>query len=210
MHFASVRKLGDLFVMLFESDRFSQKPLHGDLRLAVSNDGLKFRRIHPETPLVATGSRGMWDENLLVITTAAMQEVGDEIWIYYFGCPNVFRGWPSGYAVNNEARGSLLYPGHLGLATLPRDRFAYAAGPGSVTTPTLSIGEQGLWLNADGDAMQVTCVTAYGATIAEGQIADDKAKSLYRAVKWKNGPPKQPSQVRISLAEGQRIYSLRY
>ena len=210
VHFASVRKFGDLFVMLFESDRFSQSPLHGDLRLAVSNDGLKFRRVHPETPLVATGARGMWDENLLVVTTAAMQEVGDEIWIYYFGCPNVFRGWPSGYAVNNEARGSLLYPGYLGLATLPRDRFAYAAGPGSVTTPTLSIGDQGLWLNVDGDGLIVTCVSSEGATVAQGQIAKATDKSLYRRVEWTSGPPPQRCQIKIDLADKHRIYSLRY
>lgn len=209
VHFASVRKLGDLFVMLFESDRFSQKPLHGDLRLAVSNDGLKFRRIHPETPLVATGSRGMWDENLLVVTTAAMQEVGDEIWIYYFGCPNVFRGWPSGYAVNNEARGSLLYPGYLGLATLPRDRFAYAAGPGSITTSMLSIGEQGLWFNADGDGITVTATTPAGGALAEGELVDSPKQALYRKVQWASETPRQPCQLKITLHDQQRIYSLR-
>ncbi|MEO7650958.1 MAG: hypothetical protein ABIZ80_10865, partial [Bryobacteraceae bacterium] len=83
LHFASVRRAGDHFLMLYESDRFSRKPLHGDLRLAVSADGRKFRRVFPNEPFLSTGIKGMWDENLLVTTTSAMQEVGDEIRIYY-------------------------------------------------------------------------------------------------------------------------------
>jgi hypothetical protein len=210
IHFAAVKKIGGQFLMLFESDRFSQKPLHGDLRLAISSDGKKFRRVHPQTPLVATGSRGMWDENLLVVTTSAMQEVGDEIWIFYFGCPNIFTNWPGSYAAKGGPRGSMVYPSYLGVATLPRDRFAYAAGPGSVTTPSLTVGDQGLWLNADGDGITVTAIDAAGATLAEGQLAAAQPNVLERAVQWTGNPPSQPYQVRIGLRDGQRLYAVGY
>ena len=208
VHFASVGKFGNQYVMLFESDRFSQNPNHGDLRLAVSSDGRKFRRVHPKTPMIATGPKGMWDENLLVTTTTSFQEVGDEIWIYYFGCPNVFRRWPYGHT--GDLRGSLYYPSYLGLATLPRDRFAYAAGPGSITTPSLSIGEQGLRLNADGEGIVVTCLSPDGGTLAEGRLVDSPKQALYRKVQWTTKPPRQPCQIKIALANNQRVYSLRY
>ena len=209
-HFASVSKVGDKFLMLFESDRFSQKPLHGDLRLAVSNDGRNFRRVHPQTPFVATGPRGMWDENLMVVTTSAMQEVGDEIFIYYFGCPNVYTNWPGQYAATSELRGSFYYPSYLGVATLLRDRYAYAAGPGSVTTPAVSVGEQGLWLNADGAGLSIAALASDGTVVANGKLADSPKGSLYRKVQWKNGPPRQPCQLKITLADKDRIYSIRY
>jgi hypothetical protein len=41
-----------------------------------------------------------------------MQEVDDELWIYCFGCPNVFVNWPRGGA----HQGLLYYPAYLGLA----------------------------------------------------------------------------------------------
>ena len=209
IHFASVKRIGDTFLMLFESNRFTQLPL-GDLRLAVSNDGRKFRRVFPQEPLVTTGARGMWDENILVVSSSAMQEVGDEIWIYYFGCPNVFKRWPSSYAVNSEYRGSLFYPSYLGLATLPRDRFAYAKGPGSITTSTLTMGEQGLWLNVDGAHVAVIALDAAGGTIAKGVVGDSAAAGQYRRVVWADGPPSQPFQAKVVLNADERVYSVRY
>jgi hypothetical protein len=133
LHFAAVSRVGGQFLMLFESDRFAKNPIHGDLKLAVSEDGRKFRRVHPHAPLVSTGPKGFWDENLLVTTSSAMQEVGDEVYIFYIGCPNIYNSWPPPYMVSPERRGSMFAPSYLGLATLPRDRYAYADGPGSVT-----------------------------------------------------------------------------
>lgn len=123
---AAVWKAGTQYVMLFESDRFSRNPIHGDLRLAVSDNGRAFRRVHPDKPLVSTGPKGTWDENLLVTTTAGIQRVGDEDFIFYFGCPSTYNSWPAQYAVSGERRGSMFAPAFLGLAKLPRDRYAYA------------------------------------------------------------------------------------
>jgi hypothetical protein len=208
IHFATVSKIGDLFVMLYESDRFSRKPLHGDLRMAVSSDGRKFRRVHSRTPLVSTGPKGMWDENLLAVTTQAMQHIGDETRIYYFGCPNVYRNWPGGYTVKG-LKGSLFYPSYLGLATVPRDRFAYAAGPGSITTSELSIRDQGLWINADGNDLAISCHAADGAMLATGRVVDSVRCTGYRKVQWAGDAPRQPCQVRIMLSKDHRVYSVK-
>ena len=139
-----------------------------------------------------------------------MQEVGDESFIYYFGCPNVYTNWPGQYATISDLRGSLFYPSYLGVATLPRDRYAYAAGPGSVTTPALTIGEQDLWLNADGEGITVTATTPDGGALAEGKLVDSPKQALYRKVQWASEPPRQPCQLKITLHDQQRIYSLRY
>ena len=60
LHFAAITRAGGQFLMLFESDRFLKNPIHGDLKLAVSDNGMKFRRVHPKTPLVGTGPKGFW------------------------------------------------------------------------------------------------------------------------------------------------------
>ncbi|MHB9131332.1 MAG: hypothetical protein ACYDBB_09615 [Armatimonadota bacterium] len=211
LHFASVKHVGKTYIMLFESDCFSTHPLHGDLRLAVSDDGRHFRRVHSTQPLVATGTRGMWDENLLVTTTSTIQEVGDELYCFYFGCPNLYTAWPGGYAVSAERRGAMFYPAYLGLATLPRDRYAYARGPGALTTLTLELGEDGLWLNADGDEITVTAKRADdGTVIATGKLSNERRQTVYRKIHWTGMAPVGACQCQVQLGENERLYSLAY
>ncbi len=209
-HFASVLKVGDQTVMLFESDNFSKDPLHGDLRLAISSDGRKFRRVHQEQPLVATGSKGMWDENLLVTTSASMQIVGDEIRIYYFGCPGVYRFWPYGPIGKSDLRASFYYPSYLGLAVLPRDRFGYAEGAGALTTGSISLSDDGLWVNADGEEIRITCLPSGGQPAVKGTLVADAGESLYRRVEWSGEIPKGDRRIRIDMGRGERVYGLRY
>jgi hypothetical protein len=210
IHFQTVKKIGDTYVMLFESDNFSRNPVHGDIRLAVSKDGRTFRRVHPQTPFVATGRKGEWDANVLVTTTSAMQEIGDELRIYYFGCPRVFNSWPSQYEVVPGRRGSLFYPVCLGFATLPRDRFAYATGEGSIVTHPIRLSDDvGLWLNADGDGMTVTTI---GASTAHGKLGGERRQSVYRKVVWTadNRPPVGQCRLQIRLTRGDRLFSVRH
>jgi len=206
LHFAAVKRAGGQFVMLFESDRFAKNPIHGDLKLAVSEDGKKpFRRVHPNDAVVPTGVKGFWDENLLVTTTSAIQEVGDELYIYYIGCPNTYNSWPPPYMVSPERRGSMFAPAYLGLATLKRDRYACAQGPGSVT---VSIGGDSgdLWLNADGDDITVTALGPSGNALAEGRVSDERSCTVYRRVLWSK--PSAGASVRVSLGDGCRLYSI--
>jgi hypothetical protein len=205
IHFNTVRKIGSQYVMLFESDRFSRAPLNGDIRLAVSADGRKFRRVHPGAPVVATGGKGEWDANALITTTSAMQEVGDELWIYYFGVPRVFNCWPTQYEVVPGRRGSLFYPACLGLATLPRDRFASAQGEGVVTTNEVVLSDDGLWLNADGEGIVVGVV---GASSGEGRLTDERRQTVYRRVRWSGQEPRGTCRLEIRLPRRSELYAL--
>ena len=209
LHFASVNKIGDTYLMLFESDRFSANPIHGDLRLAVSSDGREFRRIHPHTPFVGTGSRGTWDENLLVTSTSSMQEVGDEVYIYYFGCPNVYNSWPIQYAVEPARRGSLLYPSYMGLAVMKRDRYAYAAGHGQLTTHAIEMREGELWVNRGGDGVRVDALDECGQVTARGGPGKLSMQTVYRKVEWAGPPPIGKITLRLEL-NGDTLYSVKY
>jgi len=198
LHFASVKKVGNTYMMLFESDRFSKNPIDGDLRLAVSEDGRKFRRVHKHAAFLDTGAKGMWDENLLVTSTSALQEVGDEVYLYYFGCPNVYNSWPAQYAVVPERRGSQFYPVYLGLAIFPRDRYAYARGPGTLA---LTAKADELWLNVDGDI-------ALTANDVAGHLGDERRQTVYRKVIWDSKPPAGECTVEFKLASNARLYSI--
>lgn len=206
IHLASVTRIGDTWLMLFESDRFTPQPPVGDLRLAATKDVRKFRRVDKHTPLVPRGPRGSWDEALLVTSASSFQEVGDEVWIYYFGCSALYTNWPPNRAADPELRGSYFYPVCIGLATLPRDRFAYAQGPGTVTTPALRVGDGGVWLNLVGDA----AVTAlHGETIvATGRVTDDRSQTVYRKVVWDRTVAGDVS-LRIELRAGARLFAVR-
>jgi hypothetical protein len=203
VHFAAVRKVGAQYLMLFESNRFSRYPLHGDLRLATSDDGWNFRRVHAHSPLVATGPKGMWDENMLVTNSAGWQEVGDEIWIHYFGCPRMYAGWPAQYEHSPERRGSSFAPVFLGLATLPRDRFAYAQGPGSLTTRSIPIFGDGVWVNAEGDGITLRAGSRHG------KLGPDRRGTAYRKLMWDNNLPPGEYVLDITLpTSSDRLFSL--
>lgn len=208
LHFASVNKVRGTYLMLFESDNFSKNPIHGDLRLAVSSDGRSFRRVHPETPIVTTGLKGMWDENLLVTTSAAIQEVGDELFIFYIGCPNIYNSWPPPYMVSPERRGSMFAPAYLGLATLPRDSYGYAEGEGTLTTYPIN-ASSGLWLNADGDNIKVTTLNTEGKETCTGHPTIERNQSVYRRVKWNATMPSSECKIRIQLGTKCRLYSIK-
>lgn len=210
LHFATVMKVDATYVMLFESNRFSRNPIDGDLRIAVSDDGRRFRRVHPHDALVDTGPKGSWEQNLLTTTTTGLQMVGDEVYIFYIGCPSIYNAWPAQYAVSAERRGSQFAPTFMGLATLPRDRFAYAAGAGAVTTHPLTVGSEGLWLNATGDAITVTGLDANGAAIAQGRTGTQISQTVYRRVEWEKAPPAGEVSLRLELGAGARLFSVRY
>ena len=209
IHFAAVQKFGGTYMMLFESDRFSRNPIHGDLRIAVSSDGRNFRRVHTRSPLVATGPKGTWDENLLVTHSAGMQVVGDEVYIHYFGCPNIYNSWPAQYAKTAERRGSMFAPVYLGLATLPLDRFGYAAGEGSVATHPIEVGANGLWVNADGDGVTVSAMRGDGSRVARGTLGRERARRVYRPVVWSDGSlPGGLYALELRLTASDRLYSV--
>jgi hypothetical protein len=217
LHFATVRKIGSHYLMLFESDQFSSRNPRGDLRLAISDDGIQFRRVHPHVPLVATGAKGMWDDGMLVTTTSAMQEVGDEIWIYYLGVSRIYTCWPPSYAVSGKLRGSYYYPSQMGVAILPRDRFSYLqaidSGKGELFTRTIQVGgNEQIYLNADLDdpgEMILELESPDGRKLCSGRPGEVVREGVYREIVWDRHIKTNQARLRIKLANTARLFSIK-
>ena len=214
IHWSAVKKLDNgYFVMVHDSSRFDydacEKPPAADLKLAVSRNGLDFTRVHPGTALVARGRKCEYDSNQLV--TSSIVEYGDTVYIYYHGTSCIYRPWPLPTpGTPGNLRASVLYPTFMGLATLPRDRFAYAEGPGTLTTFPLTCGEDTLRLNADGDGIRIAALDAAGRETATGRLEHPEDGRLYRKVLWKGRVPSGERTVEIELGAQDRLYSMEW
>ena len=213
LHFNTVKKLENgHFVMVHDSSRFSYDGTGSpdcDIRFAASSDGTTWRRIHPDTPIIPQGTRAEFDSNMLV--AGYIVEYGDTVHLYYHGTPCYFRPWPrTQEGVEWTYRASNVYPVCMGLATLPRDRYAYAEGPGTITTDPLEMTGGDLWLNADGNGIDLAVVDESGCELAQGKLADETRQTVYRKATWKSPLPDAPAAVRVQLPEGERLYSLQH
>lgn len=211
LHWCSVRKLQNgSYLLTHDSNRFSYDGRgipDGDIRMAISRDGVDFRRVHPSKPLIPRGSKGMWDANQLV--SSSIVEVGDEVYIYYHGTPCIYRPWPyPPKGVPIIFRASVVYPTFMGLAILPRDRFGYAEGDGGeVALSPVKIGEDGLWLNADGQ-VDVHLEEESGQDVATGSPSEVTRRKVYRKVAWSGTVPPGTYRARLVLHGDARLYSL--
>ena len=188
LHFASVRKFGDTYVMLFESDLFSLARPKTSFRLAVSQDGRHYRRVHAHHAVLSSGPVGSWDENVLVTTTSAMQTVGDEIWIFYFGTPGTFVRWPAQYAKSPNLRGSLFSDTWLGLAILPLDRLGCAVGPGQPHDfPHLHLRTCGPTSRSGSRVSGPSTPTAMSSPRERSRPS--RSHTVYRKVNWSSSLP---------------------
>jgi hypothetical protein len=115
----------------------------------ISNDGIHFREPAHEFAFLKVGPDGTWDEGGLM-QGQGFENIGDKTCIYY-GSGDL-RTW-TGYKKPIPPRGS------VGLATLPRDRFAdlrvfdTGEGPSEFVTAPLQAktgADQRLYVNADG------------------------------------------------------------
>ncbi len=98
-----------------------------DLGLVVSNDGLQFREPAHEWVFLERGADGTWDQGGL-LQGQGFENIGDQTFIYYGAWdPRNWQGSPP--------------RGGVGIATLPRDRFAdlvvdhTTRGPGNYQLP---------------------------------------------------------------------------
>lgn len=123
-----------------------------DLGFVMSNDGLHFREPKHEWTFIGRGKDGEWDQGGL-IQGQGFENIGDKTFIYY-------GAW------DPRATGGTPQPrGGVGIATLPRDRFAdllmdtSAEGPGNYQLPQVSvefvtaslhIKKPGIFVNAAG------------------------------------------------------------
>lgn len=129
------------------------KDLTIDLGLVVSNNGVHFREAMTEWTFLERGKDGEWDQGGL-LQGQGFENVGEETWVYYGAWDP--RNWES-----SPPRGG------IGIAVLPRDRFAdllvdeSTQGPGdyqmeetvaSFLTQSIEIkrGTRQFFINADG------------------------------------------------------------
>ena len=169
-----------VYVPAFDRDTHS---MH--VELDCSRDGDIWTRVGAGQPFMALNpQRDTWDASRL--KPVALLEVGDEAWIYYGAGPtalDVATGrLPDGHRVSYS----------LGLATLPRDRFASIhAGdaPGMLLTRPLDFTGRRLHLNAavgEGGRIRVAVVSARG--VVDGYGLDDctpiTGDAIDAAVTW--------------------------
>jgi len=213
LHFNTVKKLENgHYLMVHDSSRFSYDGTgipDCDIRLAASPDGVAWRRVHPETPLIPRGAKAEFDANMMV--TGSIVEHGDTVFLYYHGTPCIFRPWPSTPpGVPREFRATNVYPVFMGLATLPRDRYAYAEGPGTVTTDLLELRGGDLWVNAEGDGIALAALDGQGCERARGTLTPERRQTVYRQAAWQSPPPDGPLAIRIQLPARARLYGLQH
>lgn len=101
-----------------------------DLGFVVSNDGLHFREPSHEWTFLKHGKDGEWDQGGL-IQGQGFENIGDQTFIYY-------GAWDPRHWTEEPVRGG------VGIATLPRDRFAdlvveeAGKGPGDYQLPEIT------------------------------------------------------------------------
>lgn len=213
LHFNTVKKLENgHYLMVHDSSRFSYDGTgipDCDIRLAASADGVAWRRVHPETPLIPRGTKAEWDANMLV--AGYIVEHGDTVFLYYHGTPCVFRPWPyTPPGVPGAFRATNVYPVCMGLATLPRDRYAFAEGPGTITTEPLDLRGGDLWVNAEGDGIILAALDEQRGELAQGKLSEERRQTVYRKVAWQSLPPDGTRAIQVRLPSFARLYSLQH
>jgi len=176
-----------------------------DVQLAVSRDGVRFTRVGDRAAFIALGDVGEWDRFNLSLANNPPLQVGDELRFYYGG--RLYRHGPYAGPDRGVSRGG------IGLATIPRDRFAALVGSfdgGEVVTRPLKLTGRRLHLNAKADFGNVTLevLDADGQTIAVSKPIE--RDSLDIPVEWQEGAlpgGDVPIRLRIKL-QNARLYAL--
>jgi hypothetical protein len=116
-----------------------------DIRLAVSRDGERYRRIQPHQKVISRGHRGAWDDGFLVISDKPVINV-NTIYLYYAGQGEDWTSWPGGNIPSGYrfASTGCVRLSRMGLATLRRDGFTHLETtdretPGFVTTRPIEV-----------------------------------------------------------------------
>ncbi len=151
LHFCSVLPYEGHYLMLYEFGRYDEwfHALTGELRLAVSRDGERFRRLQPHRPIVARGAASEWDAGWIASSSQTIVH-GDKIWIFYSGNGSEWKGWPAQNTPRKFTEdlgvpsSGIVYPSRAGLATLRLDGFVDVRSidrlvPATVTTAPITV-----------------------------------------------------------------------
>lgn len=151
--------------------------------LIYSADGVHWRRLPVREPFIPPGPAGSFDSGSLYTTGDHPVVIGNEVRFYYFGV-NYTHG-------STDSRSS--YYSGVGLATLPRDRYAGWQGStvaGTLLTKPLKFSGRTLHLNLDAGhgETRVALLDADGKPLA-GFSADDcdaiTTDNIDQVVKWR-------------------------
>lgn len=119
-------------------------PAGFDVRLAVSRDGIKFRRAGGRKPFMSMGPAGRFDSKFVWAMPDPVR-IGDELWIYYVGSNRDHDGYVDTAAEGNHLTG-------ISRAVLRLDGFVSADanyGGGEITTPLIKFSGTRLELNVE-------------------------------------------------------------
>ena len=172
-----------------------------DLGFLISSDGVHFREPVADHVFLPAGQDGAWDQRGL-LHGQGFENIGDQTYIWY-------GGW--------DVSGITRNPSAVGLAILPRDRFASLSTRdplegGFTSKPLANTHPAVLRLNVDGVAkgsawLRVELLDRKGAPVA-GYSGDDAAlvdASGFNVVApWRKGPvitcPNPANRVRLTFA----------
>jgi len=157
------------------------------VELDCSRDGRTWTRVGAGQPFMGFNDKhDTWDASIM--RPVSMLEVGEEVWVYYFGAPTEVE------AANKDLPAAHRTDYALGLATLPRDRFASLNGgtaPGVVTTRPITFRGNALHVNARiarGGRLRVALVTGADEPVPGFGFDDCRAVSgdgIDLAVSWR-------------------------
>lgn len=190
-----------------------------DLGLIISNDGLHFREPAPGFTLIGRDQELTWDrdfranadQNTILLLQGSIVNTATTTFIYYSACT------PGGNAGETKE--------NIGVATLPRDRYAYLqVVPGSpvggfVATRAMTLDtDRRLLANAEvppGSSLRFSLLDGDGLETLPGYGFDDMAEAIEPGldvpVRWKQHatlPKNAPFRIRAHLEGAARVYAL--
>ena len=159
-----------------------------NVELDCSRDGRVWTRVGTDQPFMAFNPKhDTWDASK--IRPIAMLEVGEELWIYYHGMPSDLEMSNPNFP---EAKN---FGNCVGLAKLPRDRFASINGgekEGKLLTRPLGFTGRKLHVNADvapGGKLTVAVLSYRGAPLpgyGHGDCKPIRGNGIDLGVSWKS------------------------
>jgi hypothetical protein len=130
-HFLMLAPYNGDYVMPYEygwyvpDGRGKYRSYRADVRLAVSRDGERFKRVQPGQKIISRGRRGEWDDGFLVISDKLIVK-DDTLYLYYCGQGQEWTSWPSSHNMPEESylpATGWARLSRMGLATLRLDGF---------------------------------------------------------------------------------------
>ncbi|MFN0167193.1 MAG: PQQ-binding-like beta-propeller repeat protein [Bryobacteraceae bacterium] len=189
IHLPHVTRFHDTYVMLYDA---MEPDHHTQTEVAVSRDGIRFRRVQAGVKLLANGRPGDVDAGKICVSPRAMFTHEGKIWWYYTVSPDTYQTGPRGLKANPWYRYTALAQWRQdGFASLRPATGADAAQIQSRPLEIKSGGPLEVWLNAVappvGGGLRIELVDAAGKEIARGKpwIGDQ----LRGAVEWAGAAP---------------------